>query len=141
MSKTCALPKSVFPLKFKVDSPVHALQLARKLIKPFRYWTVGSLAEGKDKDGDIHSVGVKSTKAEAFCALGALLRVNTRHQKRAKFFLQQAAAEYMGTDPIYAREADIFDVNDRGQDKETHREVLKMFARAIQLAKKAAGKK
>lgn len=123
-----------FPLKFKVKSPVHALELARQLIRPFRRWTTGVLAEAEIGTGEIPP---KSARAEAFCALGALERVNTKHAKKAKMFLARAAAIF--TDGEDSKECwmidNIFDVNDNGRIKETHCRVLKMFTKAIHLAK------
>jgi hypothetical protein len=154
MSKTCALPKSVFPLKFKVKSPVHALQLARELIRPYRNWTVGFLAVRRDpqslphdtrlqwlKDMSEFRVKPKSAKAEAFCALGALKRVNTKHAKKAERYLAQAASIILGKDPDHAATSDILQINDSSKrDYFSHRQVLKMFTRAIKLAEKAEGK-
>lgn len=140
MAKSCALPKSTFPRKFKVKSPVHALELARQLIRPFRHWTVGALAVNKEgiAGGSEHELQPKSPRAEAFCALGALKRVNTRHQKKAEHFLKLAAFQMLEKggyqNPLVD---DIFSINDVARDKETHRSVLKMFTRAIRLAKKA----
>lgn len=140
MPKSCALPKSVFPRKFKVTSPVHALQLARQLIRPFRHWTVNALAvDGASRGlGNKFEIDVKSPKAEAFCALGALRRVNTKHQVKAQTYLEMAAGELKGLDMCEPSEDDIFAVNDAAYDKKTHRRVLKMFTRAIQLARRLA---
>lgn len=135
MSKACALPKSVFPLKFKVKSPVHALELARTLIRPFRRWTVGALAVASIND--TMEISPKSAKAEAFCALGALERVNTKHGRKAQKYLEQAACLVKGEEIEGHCDTDIFDVNDNGRTIETHRAVLKMFAKAIHLAKVA----
>lgn len=150
--KSCALPRSVFPLKFKVRSPAHALELARELIRPFRHWTTGELAVGHivDEDGfeDTESLKPKDPRAEAFCALGALRRVNTKHEKQAQKFLERAAAEELGIlqpaqgKPKYKPfDEDIFNVNDRANDKENHRRVLHMFTRAIRLAKQAGARR
>src|SRR5437899_2973292 len=114
MAKKCALPKSVFPIHFKVRSPSHALELARGLIRPFRHWTVKKLATASNV-----LVPPKSAKAEAFCALGALLRVNTKHAREAEIFLIEAAG---GS----TRNA-IYMINDAGRNKKTHRAVLEMF--------------
>lgn len=139
MSKACAIP-----LKFQVESPVHALQLARKLIGPYKRWTVGMLGTTNPEEnlyGDMvgEEVKPKSAKAEAFCALGALQRVNTRHYKKALPFLQKAAAIMQGReeDESFFKNDDIFAVNDVSRDAETHRNVLKMFTKAIQLARRA----
>jgi hypothetical protein len=143
MKKSCALPKSAFPLKFRVRSPRHALELARDLIRPIRNWTQGSLARGAALNRDPEcrpKVRVKSPQAEAFCALGALRRVNTRHEKPAQKFLVQAAADICRPDDTPRdreqyppSENDIFDVN----DAYGHRDVMNMFRRAITLAKRA----
>jgi hypothetical protein len=133
MSKACALPKSLFPVKFKVKSPVHALELAKELIRPFRHWTTGALAVAHIDSGI--EVAPKSAKAEAFCALGALQRVNTKHGRRAQKFLEQAACIMKGDCLESACDLDIFDINDFERDKTTHRAVLKMFTKAIRLAK------
>src|SRR5579859_5464807 len=91
MKKSCAIPKSMFPLKFKVKSPSHALELARGLIRPFRNWTTNNLATRRLDGDDECKVSPKSAKAEAFCALGALNRVNSRYQKKAELYLRRAA--------------------------------------------------
>lgn len=146
MTKKCAIPKSMFPVDFKVKSPVHALQLAKNLVKPFKQWTTGAFAVDKvDQHGNSgdDQINVKSEEAEAFCALGALLRVNTEHAKEAQIFLQQAAV--LINDPKadegnlqHAEEEDIFQVNDARRDAKTHRRVLRMFDKAIKLGQKAA---
>lgn len=151
MAKSCALPKSFFPVKFHVKSPVHALKLARKLIRPFKNWTVGELAVRTIKDTyidafgqkqtgtDIEGVEPKSPKAEAFCALGALKRVNTKHAKAAQKFLELAAFKILDIDPSDSPcDENIFDLNDGSGSKQNHKEVLKMFTLAIKLAKRAA---
>lgn len=153
MAKSCALPKSFFPVKFHVKSPVHALKLARKLIRPFKNWTIGELAikniketytdpyTGEKKtEADIIGVEPKDPKAEAFCALGALRRVNTKHAKRAQKFLEMAAAKMLQTEAAPV-EDNIFDLNDGSGSKQNHKEVLKMFTLAIRLAKRAAKRK
>jgi hypothetical protein len=138
MSKSCALPKSMFPLKFKVKSPSHALALARALVGPFRRWTTDMLATDDPDATYTGEISPKDARAQAFCALGALRRVNTKHEKRAEYFLQKAAAFMRyGTDIEGFNQDDIFEVNDRVRNKETHGKVLKMFTKAIQLAKKA----
>lgn len=141
-AKSCALPRSVFPLKFKVKSPVHALQLARTLIRPFRHWTTGSFAvTGLAETASGFDIHPKSARAEAFCVLGALRRVNTRHEYAAQKFLETAAALQLDLDPKEGTsEDDIFNVNDEVHSKENHRRVLKMLTKAIQLAKAAAAK-
>ena len=142
MSKTCALPRKAFPVKFRVRSPRHALELARDLIRPINNWTTGELARMRDPEDPecFPSVQVKSPKAVAFCALGALQRVNTRHQKRAQEFLERAAAAVFRPEDsprdlenFPPSETDIFDVN----DELDHYNVLRMFRRAITLAKRA----
>lgn len=148
MAKSCALPKGTFPVKFKVKSVVHALELARELIRPFRHWTIGELA-AKDfnPENEDFETGLdpKDAKAEAFCALGALRRVNTKYGTQAEEFLKIAAFE-VDNDAKF-EEGDrtdiqnIFNVNDYARDKETHSQVLKMFRRAIVLAKRAEVKK
>lgn len=136
---TCALPKSAFPLKFKVKSPSHALELARKLIQPFKHWVVGELAVGVDEEGYKDVIGVKSPRAEAFCALGALQRVNTKHYSTAVVFLRKAARQIAPPDERADRLSndDIFVVNDRAHSKKNHDTVLQMFSEAIMLARKA----
>jgi hypothetical protein len=152
MASKCALPKSTFPVKFKVKSPVQALELARGLIRPFKHWTTNTLAtddpewaeNGLDAPAELP---VKSPEAKALCALGALLRVNTEHAKKAEGFLRLAS--YIVTYPEEAKEVStvqaqdyIINVNDdEGRTKEAHRKVLKMFTLAIRLAKKAAAAK
>lgn len=135
--KSCALPKAAFPVKFRVRSPRHALQLARDLIRPINNWTQGEFAVRLDPKNDDMPVKVdaKSPRAEAFCALGALRRVNTRHQKQAQRFLEEAAASFLRVLDVDAagNEDDIFDVN----DSYGHKEVLLMFRRAIARAKRA----
>jgi len=147
MASKCALPRSTFPVKFKVKSPVHALELARGLVRPFRHWTVGALAvdaEHIEDDGTLsgRELKPKSAKAEAFCALGALLRVNTKHAKMAEAFLSHAAWQINYDNPPEAEDRpdrqEIFTLNDNARDKETHKRVLKMFTLAIRLAKKAS---
>jgi len=133
------MPKSYFPLKFKVKSPRHALELARQLIRPFRNWTVNSLAVGRLEDGKLDTIEIptKSPQAQAFCALGALRRVNSRHEKKATLYLSRAAQIVSGDDPGKNPPYDeIFNVNDCGREKKTHHSVLKMFAQAIRLAEK-----
>ena len=147
MSNSCALPKGAFPTKFKVKSPVHALQLARTLIRPYKNWTTGLLAAVNNNNFDKDEVPVKDPKAEAFCALGALLRVNTRHQEKAQEFLELAAARMNRDAQDLTKECledfppsddDIFAINDADHDKYTHGRVLLMFRKAIALAKNAA---
>lgn len=147
--QSCALPKSNFPLKFEVESPVHALKLAKKLVTPYKQWTTGAFAVSEVNPDGNHSddeISTFSPEAEAFCALGALMRVNTKHEDAATKFLQIAAATMRGRfedDPYYFPESDdIFNLNDDdGRNARAHREVLKMFDLAITLAKKAAHQK
>jgi len=137
--KSCALPKSVFPLKFEVKSPSYALELAQQLIRPFSHWVQDDFAVDKDGAG----VPEKSARAEAFCALGALRRVNTKHAKKATKFLAQAAliAEYGNPDQGQLKSADDLDITGFNDDtllppKQKHKLVLKMFTTAIRLARK-----
>lgn len=99
MKKSCALPKSVFPVKFKIRSVSHALREAQKLIHRPRSWIKGDLAaiKGKDEPDSPNyfreAAEVKDPAAEAFCALGSLQRVNTRFEKKAVYFLAKAINE------------------------------------------------
>lgn len=135
--KGCALPRSVFPLKFRVRSAAHALELARDLIRPFKNWIVGDFAAGYADD----NIDPKSPQAEAFCALGALMRVNSRHEKTAHRFLKEAAARMNRPDADLKRfppkNDDIFQVNDQGRYEAVHARVLQMFGEAIKKAKRA----
>ncbi len=140
MAKSCSLPKGAFPVKFKVKSVVHALELAKGLIRPFKHWTIGLLAAtGVTDEFNGYKENEKSPRAEAFCALGALRRVNTKYGRKAEKFLQEAAGIILGNDTA-PNPGDIFRVNDGVRDKKTHRTVLKMFTKAIRLAKKAEAK-
>ena len=131
MSKTCALPRSTFPVRFEVKSPVHALKLAKGLIRAYKHWATDAFAVRRNKAGELEGVPTKSVKAEALCALGALYRVNTVHAKEAERFLMEAAGELNGG------EKDVLTLNDKEHTRENHKLVLAMFDRAIELAKES----
>jgi len=131
MSKLKPIP--VYP-KFKKAS--QALAAARDLIRNEERWVQNDLAVKTIYKGTGYeqhrACSTKSPNAEAFCALGAVRRVNGPAEKSATAFLRQAAAKLLDeTDtPI---NADIFTVN----DEYGHKETLKMFSLAIKAAKKA----
>jgi hypothetical protein len=123
------------------------LEAARKLIRPFRRWTTNDLAiknVEKTEFGDFKGVPCKpkNKHAEAFCALGAVKHVNGPGEKKAVNLLRIAALQMQiaeGDAEPTEKPANnhIFSINDADQDKENHRRVLRLFTRAIRLAKKA----
>jgi hypothetical protein len=123
------------------------LEAARKLIRPFRRWTTNDLAiknVEKDEFGNLTGVSCspKNKHAEAFCALGAVKHVNGPGEKKALNLLRIAALQIAvaegEADPTDKPNNDhVIRINDVDQDKETHRNVLALFRRAIRLAKKA----
>jgi hypothetical protein len=113
------------------------LEAARKLILPKKRWITDALA--RDKNGA--DCGVKSEAAEAFCALGAVKRINGPGEKKAIEILRKAAKEIIQNKrakgledaplSVFPRNQSIFQVNDDYGRKDT----LAMFRRAIALAK------
>lgn len=129
--------------KFKKAS--QALAAAKELIRPMKRWTQGSLAVkfiGKGDDRQTLACKTKAKKAEAFCALGAVKRINGPAERAATAFLRQAASAMQG-DFALQSETDIFEINDEGEGSgrvavaRSHRRVLRMFDRAIKAAKAA----
>lgn len=122
------------PMKLNLKKASLVLQAARKIIRNEERWTEGALA--RDQDGN--DCGTKSKQAVAFCALGAVTRINGPAQKSAVAFLREAARTVFNADMICkevgpANTQDIFNVN----DDMGHKDTLKMFALAIRRAKKA----
>ena len=131
MSKLKPIP--VYP-KFKKAS--QALAAARDLIRSEKRWTQNDLAvktiyKGTDYE-QTKACSTKSPNAVAFCALGAVKRVNGPAEKSATAFLRQAAAKFLDEADTPINE-DIFTVNDVWG----HESTLKMFSLAIKSAKKA----
>lgn len=132
-SKSCPPP---IPATFKTRTVVEALKAARELIRPYDRWVTGYLAV--DGNGRDLETSVKSPEAEAFCALGALRRVNGKFQKDATKFLalaiEMAQNPSSESFPIFIAET-ITNNNDRGGRKpENHQKVLGYFDKAIGLA-------
>jgi hypothetical protein len=150
MLKTALKPAAEvfdFPV-FRKASEV--LDAARKVIRNKRRWITGNYAV----DVNNESVGCQKkdkdrSYAVAFCAMGAVRFVNGPAEKSASQFLAMAAAiesknavlkgkELVyadGTESYYPEEDDVTGFNDAN----SHKDALKMFARAIRMAK-AAGK-
>jgi len=122
-----------------------ALRAARDLIRNKNRWTTGDLAV-KYRDNETHRCTTKSKDAVAFCALGAVKRVNGPAEKAAIAFLRAAGLHlraqlasgeskvfYTPEPPYTVGDQDIFSIN----DDYGHEYVLRMFSRAIRQAKKA----
>lgn len=123
----------------KYTKASEALQAARNLIRDTVRWTRGSLAV-RHVGGYLVECGTKAKQAEAFCALGAVKRVNGPAERSATAFLREAALHTLqsqGARPEDTKGANhhIFSVNDTERFG-GHKSVLKMFARAIRQAKK-----
>ena len=117
-------------LKLNLKEAIEALKDARALIRKESHWAQHDLAV----DDSGRSCGVKSKRAVAFCALGAVNRINGPAEKTASVFLREAAFSAMNRPEGYRlTDGDIFAVN----DDLGHSATLKMFTSAIQAAKKA----
>lgn len=126
-----------------------ALIAAKELIKPIKRWTQGELAvkfvdEGYYEGPVARRCSTSAKEAEAFCALGAVRRVDGPAERSATAFLREAAFTMIPKDQReredYHRNSDscIFEVNDGETDKvKAHRRVLRMFNKAIKAAKAA----
>lgn len=122
-----------------MNAPIKILKAARKLLTKKQRWTKDTLA--RDKYGK--PVLSYSSNAHSFCALGAIGRVSGRSNGRsnldkvwgtygsapeeARSFLRKAIRKLTG------RSMDIYYWNDA--KKRTHKQVLKTFDKAIELAK------
>jgi hypothetical protein len=129
------LGKKFVGLKYKRASS--ALKAARKLIEDEKGWVQEYLAvstKESPKTGDPVRCGTKSEHASAFCALGAVKRVNGPAERAAVAFLREAGRKILG-DLAHDKDNDqnIFDVN----DDMGHKSTLKMFDIAIKAALKA----
>lgn len=122
------------------------LEAARKLIRPFKHWTVGQLAVRPVDDGygevTLRECSPKNKNATAFCALGAVRHVNGPGEKKALNLLRIAALQIQVKDGEAGRDEKprndhVISINDLEDSKENHRRVLKLFSRAIKLAKRA----
>lgn len=125
-------------LKFKKASL--ALQAARALIRSEKRWTQGELAVRARRyyNAFIHDqptvrCSTKAKNATAFCALGAVKRINGPAERRATAFLRQAGLKIVKNAVGEGSDQDIFAVN----DDMGHEATLKMFTLAIRQAKKA----
>jgi hypothetical protein len=116
--------------KFKLyRTAVQNLTAARNLIR--NHWAKNALA----KDCNGKQCPVKSERAEAFCALGAVKRINGPGEKAAIKILRLAAKE-----ELRARKKKFFSFNNAliftVNDSIGKKAVLSMFRRAIAIAKK-----
>jgi hypothetical protein len=122
----------------KFEKASQALQAARKLISDKKRWVRDYLAVRKDEWMGRVACSTKSKNAEAFCALGAVKRVNGPAERAATAYLRQAALRYLqvnGTsDDEKPVNKHIFKVNDN--KRYGHKHVLKVFTNAIRRAKK-----
>ena len=135
-------PAPVFEKKFKKASD--ALQAALGLFRNPKRWTQGHLAIS-----DGYACSTKSKNAEAFCALGAVKRVNGPAEKSATAFLREAAKQILIDSKMYPvvaitekpKNEHIFTLNDYVEDSpnsnKTLNKVRKMFRLAIKNAKLA----
>jgi hypothetical protein len=131
-------PAPIFTKKFKKASEV--LQAARQLIRDIHRWTTGDLAIRTDFQGRKSSCSTRAKNAEAFCALGAVRRVDGPAQRSATAFLREAALRIQQS---YGREIhttkavddNIFAVNDTSVYG-GHKTVLRMFTNAIRQARR-----
>ena len=102
------------------------LQEAFELVKDKKNWIQDDFEEYEyDEDGDPVGEPVR------FCAIGAVQYVDGRGEARAIDLLDQAREE------LFPKFAHIPDLNDTGSRAAAHKRVVKIFQRAIQLAKGA----
>lgn len=121
-------------MAYKYKKASNALKAAKKLISNSKHWTQEDWAVTY-RDGHRRRCSPKSPHAEAFCALGAVKRVNGPAEKSATAFLQQAAETITGCHRVLRNNNNIFTIN----DTKGHEATMEMFTRAIKAAL-AAGK-
>jgi hypothetical protein len=127
-------PAPFFP-KFKRAS--EALAAAKKLIRPLSRWTKYQLAMRETEEkGEFVSCRTTSKDAVAFCALGALRRVDGPVYRVARAYLREACKQIIDPHGYDVGNGDnyIFKVNDRGSYG--HESVMEAFTSAIKAAKR-----
>lgn len=117
----------MIPVKLNLKKASEVLEAARKIIRNEKRWTQQEFAV--DDMGD--SCSTRSKHARAFCALGAVRRINGPAQKSATAYLREAAKTLLNTTGQASNDL-IFHVN----DSQGHTETLKMFGLAIRAAKR-----
>jgi hypothetical protein len=123
--------------KYKKAS--EALAAAKALIGNKKRWIQGYLAARRIKPDVVKSCPTKSKHAEAFCALGAVKRVNGPAERAATAFLREAATAMLrkrGAHYDDSQLRDIFEINDSEKGR-AYASVMAMFKRAIRQAKLA----
>lgn len=105
---------------------VETLRAARALIAESKHWTQGGYARrSKRAEG---TVGPHDPDAQAWCAVGALKRINGPHQHAAALLLAEAVLDQ----PVFSvgnAQDRIVHFNDA--DGRRHRDVVQAFDKAI----------
>lgn len=116
------------PVRLNLSRASEVLEAARKIIRNEKRWVSHDLA--------VDAAGVTcpttSKQAQAFCALGAVRRINGPQQRAATAYLRQAANVVSGATESRPTNDTIFHVN----DTLGHPETLKMFQLAIKAARR-----
>ena len=103
------------------------LQEGFKIIKNKKNWIQGYL-------NDLEATGAEEGEPSKFCAVGVTEFVDGKGEDRALEYLDQATEELFGSKQDWFS---VVDANDHGTRKTAHARVVRVFKRAIQLAKGA----
>ena len=118
----------------KPASVVETLRAARALIEDPKHWTKGALAKPGKRSADEETVNVNDPIAGAWCAVGAITRVDGAYESLALIALAKAIGS-IGTFYPDTAKNDIIYYNDLGSTR--HRGVMRAFDKAIALAEQA----
>lgn len=116
----------------ELGSVAETLRLARAVIEDSAHWTKGALAKPSKRSNDFNSVPVADPHAGAWCAVGAISRVDGPFESAAII----ALAQVINPDDVYTCEVSarpvVIDFNDTPGRR--HKEILKKFDAAIAAA-------
>lgn len=120
----------------KPENVADTLRAARALIEDPKHWTKGALAKPKKRSSDDEGMTAQDPRAGAWCAVGAIKRVDGVFEDAALVALAQVL-DWSGNaylyGPAHARD-EIVDFNDARIRR--HKEVMRAFDKAIALAEK-----
>lgn len=114
------------------SSVADTLRRAKALIENPNHWIQGQFAIG---GADGYSVSPNSARAKAWCAVGALRRIDGPYERKALHALAVAIQPNLTS---LADTSVIIDLNDSGSSKYAHKIVMAKFDEAIARAEQSS---
>ena len=134
--------KKAVPKPFKVPPPTRYktalgnLTAAYRLLQRKGAWTQNSFAVDCHYK-ELKDDNIRSGRAVAFCAMGAVRFIDGPGEKKAAELLSQAASKILyGQSSRRLVEGDVFDINDGENKERAKKRVFRMFEKAIAEARK-----